>query len=128
MTYFMYNVFLKSQVLTLSSDLDLKMEAIDADLSLLERQKLLSNYRTRLSETVSGRIERFKSLSSENKRICEKLGEQPKEFSFVNVPSSQLLESMDDEINVLLLKLFHTGDAADNTKKTSPNVGILLTL
>lgn len=88
----------------------MKVEPTDSDLSLLDRQKLLSETREKLSETISSRMERFKTLSSENQRICEKLGENPKQFSFEGVPSSELLKSMDDEINVLLLKLSHKDD------------------
>ncbi|VUZ41002.1 unnamed protein product [Hymenolepis diminuta] len=101
---------LEAQVINLSNDLGMKVESTDSDLSLLDRQKFLSETREKLSETVSSRMERFKTLSSENQRICEKLGENPRQFSFESVPSNELLKSMDDEINVLLLKLSHKDD------------------
>ncbi|KAM3184377.1 hypothetical protein ACTXT7_008478 [Hymenolepis weldensis] len=111
---------LEAQVINLSNDLGMKVELTDSGLSLLDRQKLLSETHEKLSETILSRMERFKTLSSENQRICEKLGENPKQFSFESVPSPELLKSMDDEINVLLLKLSHKDDTksgVSNCKK-----------
>ncbi|VDN97318.1 unnamed protein product [Rodentolepis nana] len=107
---------LEAQVINLSGDLGIKVEPTDSDTSLLNRQKLLSETRERLSETISNRMDRFKALSSENQRICAKLGESPKKFTFETVPSTELLNSMDDEINDLLLRLSLRDDSkCDNS-------------
>nr|CDS30091.1 gag pol polyprotein [Hymenolepis microstoma] len=109
---------LETQVVNLSGDLGIKVEPTDSGLSLLDRQKLLSETRKKLSETISSRMDRFKALSLENQHICAKLGESPKKFSFETIPSPELLESMDDEINDLLLRLSHKDDSKSDSSNS----------
>ncbi|KAM7538233.1 hypothetical protein Aperf_G00000064716 [Anoplocephala perfoliata] len=96
---------LELKVLKLSDSLNIKGEPTDPNLPLIPRQRSLLATHKHLSTLLLSRIEHFKTLSAEHLRLCRRLGEPPKNFSYDSVPSAQLLETMDDEVNALLTKL-----------------------
>lgn len=58
-----------------------------------------------LSVMVSSRIDRFRSLVAEHQRLSKALGRPLKHYTYDYAPSPQLLDTIERDINELLIKL-----------------------
>ena len=97
--------FVQMRVSKLNSILGMKEEPSEQNLPLIARERSLVETYKHLSLIVSSRMDRFKSLVAEHQRLCNSLGEPPKNYTFEYVPSLQLLGTIERDINELLIKL-----------------------